>query len=161
MSLLLCNICFKDKDLLQLCAHAYPCISSLYTPHVLSPFHDEGIAFLVDPDSNAGWTFYTSGRASQCWALWHYLLVYTQSCVSCFTNKVCRLIYQCMTMISYIWWGMLFTFTWQLDEEIISLRKRLDDLRKAKNTTILKREREVLEVGTPFGRRCNINQQLV
>lgn len=41
----------------------------------------------------------------------------------------------------------------QLEEEIVGLKKRLDDLRKAKNTTVLKREREILEVGTPFGRR--------
>ncbi|XP_048772391.2 uncharacterized protein LOC125678194 isoform X2 [Ostrea edulis] len=41
----------------------------------------------------------------------------------------------------------------ELEEEIVSLKKRLDELRKAKNTTVLKREREILEVGTPFGRR--------
>nr|KAG5702008.1 hypothetical protein BaRGS_015743 [Batillaria attramentaria] len=41
----------------------------------------------------------------------------------------------------------------ELEEEVASLKKRLDELRKAKNTTILKREREVLEVGAPFGRR--------
>nr|XP_022326353.1 dynactin subunit 1-like isoform X2 [Crassostrea virginica] len=41
----------------------------------------------------------------------------------------------------------------ELEEEIVGLKKRLDDLRKAKNTTVLKREREILEVGTPFGRR--------
>ncbi|XP_076457652.1 uncharacterized protein LOC143291594 isoform X2 [Babylonia areolata] len=41
----------------------------------------------------------------------------------------------------------------ELENEVASLKKRLDDLRKAKNTTILKREREVLEVGAPFGRR--------
>ena len=41
----------------------------------------------------------------------------------------------------------------QLENEVASLKKRLDELRKAKNTTILKREREVLEVGAPFGRR--------
>ena len=37
----------------------------------------------------------------------------------------------------------------QLEEEVSSLKKRLDDLRKAKNTTILKREREILEVSAP------------
>ena len=41
----------------------------------------------------------------------------------------------------------------QLEEEVLSLKRRLDELRKAKNTTVLKREREVLEVGAPFGRR--------
>ena len=41
----------------------------------------------------------------------------------------------------------------QLENEVASLKRRLDELRKAKNTTILKREREVLEVGAPFGRR--------
>ncbi|XP_033758457.1 uncharacterized protein LOC117340797 [Pecten maximus] len=41
----------------------------------------------------------------------------------------------------------------ELEDEVTSLRKRLDDLRKAKNTTVLKREREVLEVGTPFSKR--------
>ncbi|XP_050415785.1 rho-associated protein kinase 1 isoform X1 [Patella vulgata] len=41
----------------------------------------------------------------------------------------------------------------ELEDEVSSLKKRLDDLRKAKNTTILKREREVLEVGTPFAKR--------
>ncbi|KAI0242292.1 hypothetical protein LSAT2_014127 [Lamellibrachia satsuma] len=37
----------------------------------------------------------------------------------------------------------------ELEEEVSSCKKRLDDLRKAKNTTILKREREVLEVNAP------------
>ena len=37
----------------------------------------------------------------------------------------------------------------QLEEEVSGLKKRLEDLRKAKNTTILKREREILEVGAP------------
>ncbi|OWF55960.1 uncharacterized protein LOC110453566 isoform X2 [Mizuhopecten yessoensis] len=41
----------------------------------------------------------------------------------------------------------------ELEDEVASLRKRLDDLRKAKNTTVLKREREILEVGTPFSKR--------
>ncbi|XP_061164636.1 desmoplakin-B-like isoform X1 [Saccostrea echinata] len=41
----------------------------------------------------------------------------------------------------------------ELEEEIVGLKKRLEDLRKAKNTTVLKREREILEVGTPFGKR--------
>ncbi|XP_060081927.1 uncharacterized protein LOC132561214 [Ylistrum balloti] len=41
----------------------------------------------------------------------------------------------------------------ELEDEVSSLRKRLDDLRKAKNTTVLKREREILEVGTPFSKR--------
>ncbi|XP_059172960.1 myosin-1-like [Physella acuta] len=41
----------------------------------------------------------------------------------------------------------------ELEEEVLSLKRRLDELRKAKNTTILKREREILEVGVPFGRR--------
>ncbi|KAK3781197.1 hypothetical protein RRG08_020387 [Elysia crispata] len=41
----------------------------------------------------------------------------------------------------------------ELEEEVLSLKRRLDELRKAKNTTVLKREREVLEVGAPFGRR--------
>lgn len=41
----------------------------------------------------------------------------------------------------------------ELEDEVTSLRKRLDELRKAKNTTVLKREREVLEVGTPFSKR--------
>lgn len=41
----------------------------------------------------------------------------------------------------------------QLEEEVVTLKKRLDELRKAKNTTVLKREREVLEVGVPFTKR--------
>ncbi|GFN99343.1 Elks/rab6-interacting/cast family member 1-like [Plakobranchus ocellatus] len=41
----------------------------------------------------------------------------------------------------------------ELEDEVQSLKRRLDELRKAKNTTVLKREREVLEVGAPFGRR--------
>ncbi|KAK7106650.1 cingulin-like protein 1 [Littorina saxatilis] len=41
----------------------------------------------------------------------------------------------------------------ELETEVTSLKRRLDDLRKAKNTTILKREREIVEVGAPFGRR--------
>jgi len=34
-------------------------------PHLLSPIRGGGIAYLNDPDSFAGWTFYTPGRASQ------------------------------------------------------------------------------------------------
>lgn len=41
----------------------------------------------------------------------------------------------------------------ELESEVANLKRRLDELRKAKNTTILKREREILEVGAPFGRR--------
>lgn len=37
----------------------------------------------------------------------------------------------------------------ELEEEVATLKGRLEDLRKAKNTTITKREREVLEVGFP------------
>jgi len=36
-----------------------------FTPQVLSPFRGEGIAYLKDPDSYAGWSFYTPDRASQ------------------------------------------------------------------------------------------------
>ncbi|KAH3797297.1 hypothetical protein DPMN_150875, partial [Dreissena polymorpha] len=35
----------------------------------------------------------------------------------------------------------------ELEQEVSTLKGRLDGLRKAKNTTITKREREVLEVG--------------
>ncbi|XP_046570978.1 uncharacterized protein LOC124279216 [Haliotis rubra] len=41
----------------------------------------------------------------------------------------------------------------ELEDEVTRLRKRLDDLRRAKNTTVHKREREVIHVGVPFGRR--------
>ncbi|XP_076110638.1 uncharacterized protein LOC143079280 isoform X1 [Mytilus galloprovincialis] len=41
----------------------------------------------------------------------------------------------------------------ELEDEVAGLKKRLDELRKAKNTTITKREQKVLEVGLPFGRR--------
>ncbi|XP_064594929.1 kinesin-like protein KIF3A [Liolophura sinensis] len=41
----------------------------------------------------------------------------------------------------------------ELEREVVTLKKRLDELRKAKNTTVLKREREVLEVGVPFTKR--------
>ncbi|XP_066280188.1 tropomyosin alpha-1 chain-like [Branchiostoma lanceolatum] len=41
----------------------------------------------------------------------------------------------------------------ELEEEVVTLKKRLDELRKAKNTTILKREREVLSVADPFSAR--------
>jgi len=35
-------------------------------PRVLSPFRGGGgIAYLTDPDSYAGWRFYTPGRATQ------------------------------------------------------------------------------------------------
>ena len=37
----------------------------------------------------------------------------------------------------------------QLEEEVSTLKGRLDDLRRAKNTTITKREREIVEVGFP------------
>ena len=36
-----------------------------------------------------------------------------------------------------------------MEDQVADYKKRLDELRKAKNTTILKREREVLEVGGP------------
>ncbi|XP_048254617.1 uncharacterized protein LOC124121805 [Haliotis rufescens] len=41
----------------------------------------------------------------------------------------------------------------ELEDEVARLKKRLDDLRRAKNTTVHKREREVIHVGAPFGRR--------
>ncbi|XP_074653326.1 uncharacterized protein LOC141907545 [Tubulanus polymorphus] len=42
----------------------------------------------------------------------------------------------------------------ELETEVSSLKKRLDELRKAKNTTILKREREVVNIQAPnMGRR--------
>ncbi|XP_071095300.1 uncharacterized protein [Haliotis cracherodii] len=41
----------------------------------------------------------------------------------------------------------------ELEVEVTRLKKRLDDLRRAKNTTVHKREREVIHVGAPFGRR--------
>ncbi|XP_035828236.1 centrosomal protein of 290 kDa [Aplysia californica] len=41
----------------------------------------------------------------------------------------------------------------ELEEEVSGLKRRLDELRKAKNTTVMRRERELLEVGAPFGRR--------
>ncbi|CAH1263512.1 Hypp2723 [Branchiostoma lanceolatum] len=41
----------------------------------------------------------------------------------------------------------------ELEEEVVTLKKRLDELRKAKNTTMLKREREVLSVADPFSAR--------
>jgi len=34
-------------------------------PRVLSPFRSGGIAYLSDPDSYAGWSFYTPVRATQ------------------------------------------------------------------------------------------------
>jgi len=34
-------------------------------PRVLSPFRGEGIVCLSDPDSYAGWSFYTPDRATQ------------------------------------------------------------------------------------------------
>jgi len=34
-------------------------------PRLLSHFRGGGIAYLNDPDSYAGWSFYTPGRASQ------------------------------------------------------------------------------------------------
>ena len=37
----------------------------------------------------------------------------------------------------------------QLEGQVADYKKRLDTLRKAKNTTLIKREREVLEVGAP------------
>jgi len=35
----------------------------------------------------------------------------------------------------------------QLEHEVSTLKGRLDGLRKAKNTTVTKREREIVEVG--------------
>jgi len=37
----------------------------ILTPRVLSPFRGGGIAHLNDPDSYAGWSFYTPVRATQ------------------------------------------------------------------------------------------------
>lgn len=48
---------------------------------------------------------------------------------------------------------MLIIVFFQLENEVNELKHRLDELRKAKNTTVFKREREILEVGMPFGRR--------
>jgi len=42
-----------------------PCPLSNPPPRVLSPFRGGGIAYLSDQDSYAGWSFYTTGRASQ------------------------------------------------------------------------------------------------
>ena len=44
---------------------------------------------------------------------------------------------------------MWYIFLFKLEEQLASYKKKLDDLRKAKNITILKREREVLEVNAP------------
>ncbi|CAG5127286.1 unnamed protein product [Candidula unifasciata] len=41
----------------------------------------------------------------------------------------------------------------ELEHEVSELKQRLDGLRKAKNTTVIKRQREVLETGTSFGKR--------
>lgn len=42
----------------------------------------------------------------------------------------------------------------QLEGQVAEYKKRMDDLRKAKNTTILKREREIVDVKAPnLGRR--------
>jgi hypothetical protein len=40
-----------------------------------------------------------------------------------------------------------------LEDEVAGLKKRLEELRKAKNTMMIKREQKVLEVGLPFGKR--------
>jgi len=40
-------------------------LSLFTTPRMLSPFRGGGIAYLNDPDSYAGWSLYTPGRASQ------------------------------------------------------------------------------------------------
>jgi len=40
-------------------------MSTIFFPRVLSPFRGGGIACLGDPDSYAGWGFYTPVRASQ------------------------------------------------------------------------------------------------
>lgn len=42
-----------------------------------------------------------------------------------------------------------------LEKEVADYKRRLADLRKAKNQTILKREREIVEVKTPFQRRSS------
>ncbi|CAH1797321.1 unnamed protein product [Owenia fusiformis] len=49
----------------------------------------------------------------------------------------------------------------ELESEVLSLKRRLDELRKAKNTTVLKREREVLQVGVPFGKRDSSDEPKV
>lgn len=41
----------------------------------------------------------------------------------------------------------------ELEDEVAGLKKRLEELRKAKNTMLIKREQKVLEVGLPFGKR--------
>jgi len=41
------------------------CFAAHTPPRVLSPFHGGGIAYLNDPDSYAGWSLYTPGRAAQ------------------------------------------------------------------------------------------------
>jgi len=37
----------------------------LGSPRVLSPFRGRGIAYLNDPDSYTGWSFYTPVRVTQ------------------------------------------------------------------------------------------------
>ena len=44
---------------------------------------------------------------------------------------------------------VLYILLFKLEEQLSSYKKKLDDLRKAKNITILKREREILEVNAP------------
>lgn len=50
----------------------------------------------------------------------------------------------------------LYVFTpFQLEQQVSDLKKRLDELRKAKNTTIIKKDKEYVTTGTPKASSIN------
>ena len=49
-----------------------------------------------------------------------------------------------------IWYPSSTLFTsFQLEHQVSDLKRRLDELRKAKNTTIIKKDKEYISTGTP------------
>lgn len=51
--------------------------------------------------------------------------------------------------------ALFSVLTIQLESEVTSLKKRLDGLRKAKNTTVLKKEKEYVSVGASDSNRTS------
>jgi len=57
--------CQTETNVFNLLACIFLIIPSQSCPRVLSPFRGWEIAYLSDPDSYAGWSFYTPVRATQ------------------------------------------------------------------------------------------------
>jgi len=59
------GLCNSQRKQITQVFHVNMCLSLESARRVLSPFRGGGIACLIDPDSYAGWSFYTPVRATQ------------------------------------------------------------------------------------------------